>query len=85
MYEYLIKEYLKKITIKDILNYAKKNNLEISNSDASILLIYAKKHYETLLNGDPTNIFKELKQKIKPETYKEVYKLYIEYKLKYLS
>lgn len=85
MYEYLVKEYLKKLTIDDILKYARKNNIEISTSDANILLIYAKKHYETLLNGDPTSIFKELKQKIKPETYKEVYKLYIEYKLKYLS
>ena len=85
MYEYLIKEYLKKITIDDILNYAQKHHLTLSQTDASILLIYAQKYYETLINGDPTSIFKELKKKINPQTYKEVYKLYIEYKLKYLS
>ena len=82
--EYLIKEYLKKLSINDILNYAKKNNIEVTQEEASIILLYAKENVDVLLNGDPTNIFKELKQKIKPNTYKEVYRLYIEYKLKYL-
>lgn len=85
MYEYLIKEYLKKMNVNDIITYAQKNNFKLDESEATILLLYAKKYADTLIHGDPTSIFKELKQKIKPETYKEVYKLYIEYKLKYLT
>ena len=85
MYDFFIKEYLKKLTVQDVLEYAKKKNYPLDEIEATILLIYAKKHADTLIHGDPTDIFKELKEKIKPETYKEVYRLYIEYKLKYLT
>jgi hypothetical protein len=85
MQEYLIGEYIKKITIEDILSYAKKNNLTLSYSDAVILYSYVKKYYKDLINGNPDKILKEVKEKINPITYKEVYKLYIENKMKYLK
>ena len=85
MYEYIIGEYIKKLNIKDILEYAKKNNLTINENDAIILHSYAKKYYKEFINGDPTPILKEIKTKISPETYKEAYKLYIENKIKYLK
>ena len=85
MYDYIIGEYLKKMTIKDVLNYAKKNNITVSESDAVILLSYAKKYYKEFINGNPTNILKEIKSQINPETYKLAYKLYIEMKMKYLN
>ena len=83
MYEYIIGEYIKKLTIKDILLYAKKNNLTISENDAIILHSYAKKYYKEFINGDPSPILKEIKSKINEETYKQAYKLYIENKMKY--
>jgi len=85
MYEYLIGEYIKKMTINDILDYAKKNNITISENDAIILHSYAKKYYKDFINGNPDNILKEIKSKINPETYKQAYKLYIENKMKYLK
>ena len=85
MYEYLVGEYIKKLTINDILNYAKKNNYTISECDAIILLSYAKKYYKEFINGQPDNIIQEIKKKINPETYKLAYKLYIEMKMKYLN
>ena len=85
MYEYLIGEYIKKITINDILDYANKNNLTISENDAIIIYSYAKKYYKDFISGDPTNILKEIKSKINPITYKQAYKLYIENKMKYLK
>ena len=85
MYEYLIGEYIKKMTLDDIFSYAKKNNLEISECDAIILLSYAKRYYKEFINGNPTLLLKEIKEKIKPETYKIAYKLYIEAKIKYLN
>ena len=83
--EYLIKEYIKKMTVDDIKNYAKKKNIEISNSDALILYSYAKNYYEDFLNGNDEYLIKELKSKLNPNTFKEAYKLYLEYKIKYLS
>lgn len=85
MYEYIISEYLKKLTIQDIFNYAKKNNLTISECDAVILLSYAKKYYKEFINGYPEEILKEIKDKIDKNTYKLAYKLYIETKMKYLK
>ena len=85
MYDYLIGEYIKKLSINDILNYAKKNGLTISENDAIILHSYAKKYYKEFIDGNPCEILKEIKSKINPITYKEAYKLYIENKMKYLK
>ena len=85
MNEYIIGEYIKKLNLNDILDYAKKKNVTISECDAIILLSYAKKYYKEFINNNPTDILNEIKNKINPNKYKEVYKLYIENKMKYLS
>ena len=85
MKEYFIKEYLNKLQVDDILNYAKKNNYNISYDDADILLFYAKKYYHELLTSYPEEILKEIKRNVSTETYKIAYKLYIENKIKYLK
>ena len=38
MYEYLISQYVKKISVTDIINFGIKNNIEVSTNDAKILL-----------------------------------------------
>ena len=85
MHEYIIGEYIKKISINDILDYIKKNNLNINENEAIILHSYAKKYYKDFINGNPTFILKEIKEKISNEAYKDAYKLYIENKMKYLK
>ena len=84
MKDYLIIEYIKKLSVEDIKNYAKIKNINISDSDSIILYTYIKNHYQELLNND-SKIIKEIKDQINPNTFKEVYKLYLEYKIKYLS
>ena len=83
--KYLIKDYIKKLTIDDIKNFAKKKNITITQEDARILYTYAKNHYEDFLNNNDTTLIKELKEKLNPNCFKEAYKLYLEYKIKYLS
>jgi len=85
MYEYVIGEYIKKMNVEDIFNYAKKNNIEISECDAIILLSYAKRYHKEFISGNPDYLLKEIKSKINPETYKLAYKMYIEAKMKYLK
>lgn len=85
MYDFLVGEYIKKLTINDIVNYGLKNNVVIKEQDANTLLIYAKKHYKTFMYGDPTSLIKELKSKLEPNTYKEAYRLYLINKSKYLK
>ena len=85
MKEYLIRDYLNKLTINDIKNFAKTKNISITDTDAIILYTYAKKYYQEFLNGNDSLIIKELKEKLSPNTFKEAYKLYLEYKIKYLK
>ena len=85
MQEYLIKEYIKKLTVNDIINFAKKKNININEKDANILFYYAKNYYQDILNNNDEYIIKELKSKLNSNTFKDAYKLYLEYKIKYLS
>ncbi len=84
VYKNIIKKYLEKLTINDLLNYANQKNIKLSQRDAIILLTYAKKYLDDLLNGKEEPIFQKLKKDINPETYKEVYKMFIDAKIKYL-
>ena len=85
MQEYLISEYIKKLSVLDIINFGKKKNIEIPHSDAIILYSYAKKYYKEFINNNPQDIIKELKDKLSPNVFKEAYKLYLEAKIKYLK
>ena len=85
MQEYLISEYIKKMNIEDIINFAKKRDIDLSYSEAMILYTYAKNHYQDFIKGNAESIIKELKKKLSPNTFKEAYKLYLEAKIKYLK
>ena len=85
MQEYLIIEYIKKMSVDDIIKFASKKGFNIPYSDAMILYTYAKKYYKEFINNNPENIIKELKEKLSPNTFKEAYKLYLEAKIKYLK
>ena len=82
---YLIKDYIKKLTIDDIKKFAKTKNINIRDTDAIILYTYAKNNYEEIINGNDQDIIKELRKKLSPNTFKEVYKLYLEYKVRYIK
>ena len=82
---YLISEYIKKLTIDDIFTFANKNNININKNDANTLYFYAKNHYNDFLSGNDSKLIKEIKDKIDPSTFKEAYKIYLEYKIKYLK
>ena len=83
--DYIIKEYIKKLEISDIKNFAKRKNIIITDTDAIILYTYAKKYYQEIIKGNDKDIIKELREKLSPNTFKEAYKLYLEYKIKYLN
>ena len=85
MYEYLIAEYVKNLSMEDIINFGIKNNINISFNDAKVLLHYALNNYQELISENPSAVLKEIKRKIDPITYDKVYKLYITYRNKYLN
>ena len=85
MKEYLIKDYISKLTVDDIKTFANKKNITIADTDAIILYTYAKNNFQDFFNGNDDLLIKELKEKLNPDTFKEAYKLYLEYKIKYLK
>lgn len=83
MYKSIIKNYIKKLNVEDVLNFSLKNNINLSEVEANIILNYIKQDYETIIYGDPKNIFDELKTKLDKENYIKIINIYYEFKEKY--
>lgn len=83
MYKELIKKWIPNLTKENIIDYAKKINISLSDSDANTLYQFIMKNYSEILEGNETR-FKELKQKINPNLYQQLLKLYEQNKAKYL-
>ena len=83
MYKELIKKWIPNLTKKNIIDYAKKINISLSDSDANTLYQFIMKNYSEILEGNETS-FIELKQKINPNLYQQLLKLYEQNKAKYL-
>ncbi len=83
MYKELIKKWIPNLTKENIIDYAKKINISLSDSDANTLYQFIMKNYSEILEGNETS-FEELKQKINPNLYQQLLKLYEQNKAKYL-
>lgn len=82
MYEVLIKEYLKRMSLKDINDFALKNGVSLKPGEDKVLYDFIKENWQEVYKGDPTSAFNELKKKVSPETYENGMKLYNEFKNK---
>ena len=75
----VIEKYVSDLTVGDIYDFIRKNNIEIDIKDIETIYRYIKKYWKEVLEGN-TNIFNELKKEVAPSTYLEVMKLYDKYK-----
>lgn len=80
--EFLIKQYINKLTIKGIIDLGKTKNIKISEIDAEILLDTAKKYWLEFYKGNPVKIINNLKDQLDTSTYNKLLKVYLEYKNK---
>lgn len=80
--EFLIKQYINKLTIKDVIDLGKTKNIKISEIDAEILLNTAKKYWIEFYKGNPVKIINNLKDQLDTSTYNKLLKVYLEYKNK---
>ena len=83
MYKELIKSYIPKLTPRMIKDYGETINISLTDSETIILYQFIMKNYSEILEGNETS-FKELKQKINPNLYQQLLKLYEQNKAKYL-
>ena len=83
MYEIFIKNYINnKLSKNDIINFANKENVNLTIEEVNIIYYYIKNYWEIFYKGDPTTLFKELKTKLSAKAYNKAYSLYLEYKKK---
>ena len=83
MYDYFIKQYVEKINEKNITKFASQNGVILTNEEVQLFLFYIKKDWRTIIYGDPSNIFEEVKHKLNPLTYQKMTELYTFFKEKY--
>ena len=83
IYKKIIENYVPKLTINDLKEFAFKNNIEYKEDELIIIYQFIKYHYHELLDQN-IKVFEEIKEKINPNLYKKLLHLYIDYKQKYL-
>ena len=82
MYEMLIKEYIKRLSLKDINDFANKNNINLINDEDKKIYDLITKYWKDVYNGNPNEAFTILKNEVSEDTYNKVIDLYNKYKRK---
>lgn len=78
MKEKLIKSYIKQLTKNDIVKFAEKNNIVLTNNELDLIYYHIKNNYENILK-DPLTSLDSIKNKIRPVVYNKIYELYTIY------
>ena len=78
----LIKNYVEKLTIKDLSDFALKNNIHLSNDELEYLLNLTKNHFEDMLVNEDKYL-EEVKNNVNTEEFDKIKKLFLYYKNKY--
>lgn len=83
MYEVIIKEYLKRLSLKDINDFANKNNVSLKSGEDKVLYDFIINNWMEVYKGDSDKAFNKLKGKVSDETYNNGIKLFNEFKNKF--
>lgn len=83
MYKELIKNNIDKLSPSIIKEYGKKVNIILNDSESNTLYQFIIKNYSEILEGNEKSL-EELKKKINPNLYQQLYILYQEAKEKYI-
>lgn len=78
MKEKFIKAYAKKLTKKDIIKYAEKEKIIISNDELNLIYFLIQNNIDNILTN-PLNVLEDNKNKLSPTTYNKLYELYTIY------
>lgn len=83
MKDILIKRYINNITHKNIYDFAKVNNIILTENEVEYIYSIIKNNYQELLYGNPDKIFRELKINVSHNNYEKIINLFYLYKSKY--
>lgn len=83
MSEFLIKNYVSKLTLSEIDSFSRKQGLSLSEDELKLIYDYIKSDWHTIVYGNPRPILDSLKSKLDDFSYNKIEKLYVEFKEKY--
>lgn len=75
MMEKMINSYVNKLTKNDILKFADKNNITLTNDEIDIIFNTIKKDWQDLLHN-PNKVFNNIKSKVSLNTYNNIIYFY---------
>lgn len=75
MKEKIINSYISKLTREDVISFAIKNNIQLSDEEIDILLNTIKSDWKKILNN-PEEALQNIKNKVSENTYKNIIYLY---------
>lgn len=80
MNQFIIKKYIQRLTKEDIYQYAKRENITLTDKELEIIYYYIKNKYQLYFDGHHKQLLQEIKQQVKPATYTKIEELYNLYK-----
>ena len=80
--EFIIKEFVSNLTENDINNFALKEGIMLENEELKTIYMYIKNYWQIFYKEDANYLLKELKEKLKPNTYTKIVELLNKYKKK---
>lgn len=84
MKEKLISEYVSRMTLDDVNNFALKNGIILKDDEVKLIFNHIKNNWRTIVFGNPRWILDELKSKLDNTSYQKIESLYIYFKNRYL-
>jgi len=85
MIEKLIIQYIDRMTLGDVDDFARKHGIVLTNDELDLVYYHIKNNWRTILYGNPKPILEDLRNKVDNLTYQKKDILYVEFKNKYSS
>ena len=84
MKEKLISEYINRMTLDDVNNFAIKNGIVLKEDEIKLIYNHIKSNWRTIVFGNPRGILDDLKSKLDSTSYQKIETLYVYFKNRYL-
>lgn len=83
MHDFLLKNYISKLTINDIDSFSHKQGINLNKEELKLIEKHIKQNWKTIIYGNPQPILDDIKNNTTELKYKKIENLYIEFKNKY--
>lgn len=83
MIEKLIQEYVDRMNIGDIENFAFKNGVVLNETEKNLIFKEIKENWHTIIYGNPRGILDRVKTQVEPLTYQKIENLYVQFREKF--